>query len=499
MKILLIRPPVPPHTIGLKHIMNCEPLELEYVAANLGEHDIQILDLITEKGFEKRFRIFDPDVVGSSCYITGVNEVIKIIRKAKTWKKDCFTVAGGVQASLAPEDFADPSVDCIIRGDGTTVLPEVINAIENNTSLFDVPGLAIPVGDREVELTGERPYMPPPDSLPFPRRDLVAHLQHKYYYLMHRPVALMKTTWGCWYQCNFCYTWKITNGIAYSRSPESIVKELEEIKANEVYIVDDIFLISRPRLKKIAELIRERNIRKKYLVYSRADFIAENEDIIAEWSDLGLNAVFIGLEAVTDYELESLDKETTVDNNIRAVEILRKYKIDTYGSLIPSPYYMPWNWTRLWDFIRRNRLYYINISPLTPMPGTLIWESFKDQLIVPRTAHGLWDLSHVVIDTRMSRKRYYRSLLWLYSRTILNLSRAQKVTQRTLPSVWSLKYLKIILGALKIGWQFLNAHHHHTLKALKKSMYKGPEVEGLTYNDKFLKPFFKKAPATCNL
>ena len=33
MRILLVRPPVPRQTIGLKHVMICEPLELEYVAA----------------------------------------------------------------------------------------------------------------------------------------------------------------------------------------------------------------------------------------------------------------------------------------------------------------------------------------------------------------------------------------------------------------------------------------------------------------------------------
>ena len=46
MRILLVRPPVPPHTIGLKHIMICEPLELEYVAAGLGDHEVEIVDLM---------------------------------------------------------------------------------------------------------------------------------------------------------------------------------------------------------------------------------------------------------------------------------------------------------------------------------------------------------------------------------------------------------------------------------------------------------------------
>jgi hopanoid C-3 methylase len=253
MKILLVRPPVPKHTMGLKHIMICEPLELEYTAANISNHEVQIMDLIVEKGFKKRLEEFKPDVVGSSCYITGVNEVIKLMRGAKEWNRNCITIAGGVHAAQVPEDFADASVDIIVRGDGTTLMPEILNAIENKTSVYGIKGLAIPIEDGKVELTGERPYMPKADSLPFPRRDLVAHLQKHYYYLMHKPVATMKTTWGCWYKCNFCYTWEITEGVPYFRSPESIVAELEQINAKDIYIVDDIFLIKPTRLARIAE------------------------------------------------------------------------------------------------------------------------------------------------------------------------------------------------------------------------------------------------------
>ena len=46
MRILLVRPAVPRHTIGLKHIMICEPLELEYVAAGLEGHEVQVMDLM---------------------------------------------------------------------------------------------------------------------------------------------------------------------------------------------------------------------------------------------------------------------------------------------------------------------------------------------------------------------------------------------------------------------------------------------------------------------
>jgi radical SAM superfamily enzyme YgiQ (UPF0313 family) len=234
----------------------------------------------------------------------------------------------------------------------------------------------------------------------------------------------MKTTWGCWYECNFCFPWRVTGGTPYSRSPESIVEELAQIEEKEVYIVDDIFLFNPRRLFKIARLVRDRRIRKNYLVYGRADFVAEHEEIIEEWADLGLTAVIMGLEATTDGELESMAKRCTVDYNCRAIEVLQKHGVDPYASLIPQPDYIPQDWKRLQAFIERNGLYYVNISPLTPLPGTRIWNEYKDRVIVSRKAHGLWDLSHCVLPTRMPLKQYYRSLLKLYARTILDIRRA---------------------------------------------------------------------------
>lgn len=488
MRILFVRPPVPPHTIGLKHIMICEPLELEYAAAGLEGHELQIMDMIIEKRFRKRLEKFKPHVVATSCYVTGVNEVIKICRETKLWNRQCFTIAGGTQASQVPEDFADAAVDCIVKGDGTSMMPIIIEALENGRSIRNIPGLAFPVGPGEVELTAGKAYMPRPDDLPLPRRDLVAHLRHHYYYLQHQPVATMKTTWGCWYKCNFCYTWRITDGHPYSRSPESIVKELEQIECEDVYIVDDIFLINKSRLRQLADLIKERNIQKKYLVYARADFISQNEDVIAEWAALGLHAVFIGLEAATDNELDAMNKESTVDYNRSAIDVLRKHKVDTYGSLIPNPDYTPGDWERLWKFIEETGLYYVNISPLTPQPGTAIWNMYEDEVTIPREAHGLWDFSHVVLPTQMSLKSYYRSLLKLYAKTILNISRAKRLTQRTLPSVWSWKYFRMLMGAMKIGRQFMNAHNHHSQKELERAMYRGPQVPGLTYQPRSSHP-----------
>jgi radical SAM superfamily enzyme YgiQ (UPF0313 family) len=471
--------------MGLKHLMVCEPLELEYVAAGLGEHDVEILDLIVEKGLERRLNRFRPQVVATSSYITGVNEAIKVCRAAKRRNPEVWTVVGGVHASRVPEDFADPGVDVIALGDGATLMPELLDAIERGRPLEEVPGLALPSGgeasrgaegDAALAFTPPRPYMPHPDTLPFPRRELTAHLRRKYYYLTHRPLALVKTAWGCWYRCGFCFNWQVTGGHAYLRSPESVVEELASIREDEVYIVDDIFLANRPRLKRMAELLREKGIRKSFLCFGRADFIAANEDVIAEWAALGLKAVLVGLEAATDRELESMEKRSSVDHNRRAVEVLRRHGVDTYGSLIPDPSYGPQEWARLWEFIEENGLYDLNLSPLTPFPGTALWDELKDRITVPREAHGLWDLSHAVLPTRQPLKLFYRSLLSVYTRAILDLRRAGRLTLRNRPPVWSPVYLRLWAGALRIWLQFRGAQRHHTPGALAEAMDRGAPV-----------------------
>jgi radical SAM superfamily enzyme YgiQ (UPF0313 family) len=405
--------------------------------------------------------------------------VKKLCRIAKRWNPSVWTVVGGVHAAKVPEDFADVAVDCIVLGDGTTTITELVAAFGSGRALEEIPGLALPNDDGSVSYTAERRYMPKADTLPLPRRDLVSHLAKHYYYLFHRPVATMKTTWGCWYKCNFCFTWQITDGVPYSRSPESIVDEMAGIEAKDIYIVDDIFLINRRRLGRIAELMRARGIRKNILCYGRSDFIAENEDVIAEWAELGLRAVLIGLEASTDSELDSMNKENSVDYNRRAIEVLRRHGVDTYGSLIPHPDYSHEDWMRLQRFIDETGLYYLNVSPLTPLPGTAIWDEYADRVTVKRQAHGLWDLSHAVLPTRLPLREFYRELLGIYVRTTLDIRRANRLTLRTRPFVLSPAYLRLWGGAIRIFLQFMNAHRHHTPAALAKAMDVGPDVPGL--------------------
>jgi hopanoid C-3 methylase len=114
------------------------------------------------------------------------------------------------------------------------------------------------------------------------------------------------------------------------------------------------------------------------------------------------------------------------------------------------------------------------------MPGTLIWDQWKDRLAVSRRAHGLWDFTHVLLPTAMPLKQYYRALLGTYLHASFSPRRFQQVRQPNTPSFYSVRFLRLWVGALRIAWQLFRAHRHHRPAELARAEYRGPDVSDLS-------------------
>ena len=108
MKVLLFRPRPDKETIGLQNVMICEPLELEYISANIeaAGHECRIIDMIIEKKSVRYFvEEFHPDVVGITGYISHVNIMKSYAREVKLCDSRIKTIIGGVHAEVNPQDF----------------------------------------------------------------------------------------------------------------------------------------------------------------------------------------------------------------------------------------------------------------------------------------------------------------------------------------------------------------------------------------------------------
>lgn len=413
MRILLVRPRPDPETIGLQHVMLVEPMELEVLAATLGPDDaVEVRDMVLERQPLEHFLArFSPDVLGVTGYITNVPAMIDYCRRAKAWNPALTTVVGGVHCEVCPGDLDDASVDYRVVRNPVAAFPALLRHVTGDGER--PPGVFGPGEDVD------RDALPPFDwSYPLPRRELSRRYRHRYFYIFHDKVALLKTAFGCPFTCTFCFCREIT-GHAYQRRPlTEVMRDLTRIDEREVYIVDDDFLVNRHQVEEFLDAVGSYGIDKHYLVYGRADFIARNADLMERLREAGLRTVIVGFESFDDDELDGFDKGIDAATNREAMTVLNRLKIECYATVILSPDWGHEEFAALDRNIRELGIRFINLQPLTPLPGTGM-EVPDDQLVIPRDDFARWDLAHVTVrPTKLSVEEYYGKIIESYTRAL---------------------------------------------------------------------------------
>lgn len=500
LRILLLRPRPPKETIGLQHVMICEPLELEYLVGNIdkAKASVKIIDMILEKKpIEFFINKYKPHIVGMTAYITHVGAVKEMARKIKSLSNKTITVVGGVHAEVVPKDFTSKYIDCIICSNPVETFNKIIDRVRAGGDTKEVDETYIKSNEhqprlasccRDTKETGET-YIKSNDHQAYlasrcgdakeidgiyvkgkkhirsssynilpPDRSSVKRYRKKYYYMFHNPCALIKTSLGCPYTCSFCFCKEITGGKYFARKLDEVMEELESIKEREVYIVDDDFLFNEDRLNLFCDELERRNIHKRFLVYGRADFIASHEKVIGRLSRHGLSAVIVGVESVREKDLKDFNKRSSLENNEKAIRILQKYGIELYATMILQPDFTKEDFRQIEDYIIGLNVSFVNLQPLTPLPGTEIYDDYKDRILVSRKDYAMWDLAHIVLEPKyMSIRQYYYQIIKTYARIVLRpdniIKMLKKYGIKEVAKMWwgsqfvSLQYIgKIIRG-----------------------------------------------------
>ncbi len=446
MKILLVRPKPHKETIGLQHVMICEPLELEYLASNIPqdikkETDLEIIDMILENiSFESIVSRKKPDFVLFTGYITHVGIIKQMARAAKEINPLILTGVGGVHAEVVAEDFKSEYIDFIYNKNGIQNFNLTLQGLINNKSVQLI--------NEEINKGAKAETF----DYKYPDRNAVNKYRKKYYYMFHNPCALIKTSFGCPYNCSFCFCKEITDGKYYSRHMDDIIKELSLIEEEEIYIVDDDFLYDVNKLKTFIKGIKENNIKKKFLVYGRADFIAENEDLVKELKAIGLQAVIVGIESVRSGDLKDYKKGTTVEINEKCIEILQKLQIELYATLIIPLDFNKEDFRQLVSWLRKLNVRFVNLQPLTPLPGTEIFDSYEKSLLVKRQQYEVWDMAHVVLKPEfMTIRAFYAEILKAYYRVVMRPEHLIYLIRK-----YGLKAnIKMLAGSSLVSFQYL--------------------------------------------
>ncbi len=444
MNILLVRPNTPKDSINLQSFMICEPLELEYVASALlnENHHVDLVDMLLEK---KPLNYFlkqkEYDMVCFTAYITTVGMVKNYASIVKKYNPNIKTVVGGVHAEVVPTDFVDENIDYILWANGVMTLLELVKNYPN-IKKDQILGLYRGEGSIKPAIIN--------GNLLKPNREITAKYRNNYNYIFHNNCATIKTSYGCPFKCSFCFCTQVCD---YSvRRLEDVLDELESIKEDNVFIVDDDFLVSKERIKAFCDGLDRRNIKKHYIAFGRADFIAVNEEVMIMLKEHGFDAFFVGIESFKKEELNSFSKKTSVEINIAAVDVLERNGIQCYSGLIVGEDWVKDDFDTLINYLNSFKYPMVNIQPITPMPGTPLFENYKYEIKEKRDNYAHWDMAHVVYEPlKMSKRKYYYHIVRAYLKTVASKKMRKYIKERYGISI----YRRVRSGATKIFFQYL--------------------------------------------
>ena len=287
-------------------------------------HDVELIDLRHLSGWDELFRVIQgkpADVYGLSISPVDSQFAVPIAAAVKHFYPASRVVVGGIHPTLFPERYNDVAIDCVVAGEGELALLDLLSA---------------PEWPRVVR--GRKPDL---DALPWVERDLFDYhreLDCVFAPDQQTPSVTMLAGRGCPFHCNYCQPAEnAVFGKPYRiRKPEGVVAELrflkEEYNFKSVTFWDDTFTMSKKWIADFCDLYERENFGATIAACSRADIICKNEAMVERLASVGCDWFVVGLESGSQRILDLLQKGTTVEQNLEAARICRKYGIKIFGT-----------------------------------------------------------------------------------------------------------------------------------------------------------------------
>ncbi len=416
MRVLLVEPPISPFDVPTGTFGLPPAYHLERLAGGLvKDHDVRIFDMRIDPSLSEELDDFEPDMVGCSCVAANSHLAKEVLWKAKQQHPGTFTVIGGHHPSLSPESCSENYIDFVVIGEGEATLKDLVQVCSSRKSPATVRGIAWHNGSGILQINPPRPLLDL-NMLPIPARHLSKRYRDKklYYRASWRPTDSIISSRGCPHKCTFCGLWKINHGKYRYRQAELIAEELDTITDPFVCFVDDNTIDHVKNADRLADIIRERGIKKTYELYGRADTIVKHPQLVEKWAEIGMKLLLIGLEATNQEVLDSINKKISTETNQKAIEICHRLGVEIVAYFIVNPNFDREDFKRLSDYVAENQLTHPIFTILSPFPGTQLYEEVKPTLTTDRL--DLIDFYHAVIPTRLPSEEFYEEFRNLYKK-----------------------------------------------------------------------------------
>jgi radical SAM superfamily enzyme YgiQ (UPF0313 family) len=394
MNILLILPAADNLRINSKSaqvpkrkMLRFSLLPLTSLAALTPEkHQVRIIDENVEAlDFDA-----DVDLVGVSFMTALAPRAYKIASEFK--KRGKITVAGGYHPTLMPEE-ATKHFDVTVIGDAEGLWEQVLLDAENNTykSLYS------------------HQQLPDLKQTPVPTRRLMSKNAKHY-----ATVNAVQVGRGCQHRCRYCSVTAFHQATYRSRPLESVIKELQGIEQLFIF-VDDNIIGDRDYTEK---LFRAMIPMKKRWVSQCSIEIADDPELLKLAYRAGCRGLFIGLETISGKNLEQVEKGFNDSRGYkeRIRRIHRQGISIIAGMIVGLDNDDVHVFQRTLRFLEKTGIDALQLNILTPLPGTPLFEEYKQKGRITDYDWNKYDFRHVVIEpARMNREELQDGADWLYN------------------------------------------------------------------------------------
>jgi radical SAM superfamily enzyme YgiQ (UPF0313 family) len=277
-----------------------------YVEAKLKDVEVNIIDIkeellyqLSPKQIESikekiitEITKFNPDVVGFSSMFCDVDDVNDLAKRVRKILPKPIIIAGGVQASFAPEEFVnkDSSIDYVVIGEGELPLLEFLRAVQKDKTkkeIRKIKSLAWFSNGKlhETSLRKDMINLEEIPVLPYHKIDMNFYLRPQFlhiYRMMLSGVPVIGTR-GCPGVCTFCTSKRLwercSRREARSQSPKRFVDEVEflvkKYHVDGFFFLDESFTYDKKRAIEICKEIIERKLNIIWMCQTRVGFVDE--------------------------------------------------------------------------------------------------------------------------------------------------------------------------------------------------------------------------------
>lgn len=307
-------------------------------------------------------------------------------------------VMGGIHPTVMPDE-ASAHADAVVVGEAEPIWQQIIRDLAGNRlkPRYENFGLA--------DLS----------AMPLPRRDLLRGERYV-------TTNVVQTARGCPNGCSFCSVSSVF-GTRYRFRPIPEIIEEVRLLRGWVGFVDDNIVGSPRRAKELFEALIPLKIRW----VGQGDLsMARDPELMSLAVRSGCQAMFVGLESVSQENLRAVSKRPNVGTDMSdAIRKIHKAGIEIIGSFVLG---LDGDDTEVFkrtaEFAKGHKLAAAQFSVLTPFPGTVVHRELEREGRITNHDWSQYTMSNVVFTPR--------------NMTAQQLQEGQKATYRSFYSIQSI-------------------------------------------------------------